>query len=58
MKISQQRYNQLRDMDLINASKYDINARVSIIIQEVQDYLDQCEKRAREILGYETKENK
>ena len=35
MNITKEKYNQLRDMDLINASRYDINARVSIIIQEV-----------------------
>ena len=35
MKITQEKYDRLRDMDLINASRYDINARVSIIIQEV-----------------------
>ena len=52
------KYSRLRDMDLINRAKYNLNDRVEMIIQEVQDYLDQCEKRAREILGYETKENK
>lgn len=35
MNITQEKYNKLRDMELMNASKYDINARVSIIIQEV-----------------------
>ena len=35
MKITADKYNKLRDMELMNASKYDINARVSIIIQEV-----------------------
>ena len=35
MKITADKYNKLKDMELMNASKYDINARVSIIIQEV-----------------------
>ena len=35
MKTTADKYNKLRDMELINASKYDINARVSIVIQEV-----------------------
>ena len=35
MQITKEKYDKLRDMDLINASRYDINARVSIIIQEV-----------------------
>ena len=35
MRTTVDRYNKLRDMELMNASKYDINARVSIIIQEV-----------------------
>ena len=58
MKITQEKYNKLKNLDLINRAKYNLNDRVEMIIQEVQDYLDQCEKRAREILGYETKENK
>ena len=58
MKITKEKYNKLRDMDLINRAKYNLNDRVEMIIQEVQDYLEQCEKRAKEILGYETKENK
>ena len=28
-------YNKLCDMNIVDASKYDINARVSMIIQEV-----------------------
>ena len=35
MKTTIDKYSKLRDMELMNASKYDINARVSIIIQEV-----------------------
>ena len=57
MRTTIEKYNQLRDMQLINRAKYNLNDRVEMIVQEVQDYLDQCEKRAREILGYETKEN-
>ena len=58
MKITQEKYNKLKDMDLINRAKYNLNDRAEMIIQEVQDYLDQCERRAREILGYDTKGNK
>ena len=59
MNITREKYNKLKDMDLINRAKYSLNDRVEMIIQEVQDYLDQCEKRAREMLGYEkNKENK
>ena len=58
MRTTIDKYNKLRDMDLINRAKYNLNDRVEMIIQEVQDYLDQCEKRAREILGYDIKENK
>ena len=36
MRTTIDKYSRLRDMELMNASKYDINARVSIIIQEVQ----------------------
>ena len=35
MRTTIDKYSKLRDMELINASKYDINAIVSIIIQEV-----------------------
>lgn len=35
MKTTIQRYNDLCDMNLINKQNYDINARVSMIIQEV-----------------------
>jgi len=30
------KYNKLRDMDLIEGAKYDINARVEMIFREVQ----------------------
>ena len=58
MKITAEKYNKLKDMDLINRAKYSLNDRVEMIIQEVQEYLDQCEKRAREMLGYDTKDSK
>ena len=35
MKITQEKYNKLKDMDLINRSKYSLNDRVEMIIQEV-----------------------
>lgn len=56
MKITREKYEKLRDMDLIDRSKYSLNDRVEMIVQEVQDFLEQCEKRAREMLGYENKE--
>lgn len=36
MKITQEKYQKLKEMDLVNAARYDINARVCLIIQEVQ----------------------
>lgn len=36
MKTTIDKYRNLKDMDLINAARYDINARVCLIIQEVQ----------------------
>ena len=35
MKITQEKFNKLRDMDLINRAKYNLNDRVEMIIQEV-----------------------
>ena len=35
MKITKQKFNKLRDMDLINRAKYNLNDRVEMIIQEV-----------------------
>ena len=59
MNITREKYNKLKDMELINASKYDINARVSIIIQEVQQLLQKYEDEARAIFYPESvKENK
>ena len=40
MNITREKYNKLKDMDLINRAKYSLNDRVEMIIQEVQDYLD------------------
>ena len=59
MRTTVDKYNKLRDMELMNASKYDINARVSIIIQEVQQLLQKYEDEARAIFYPESvKENK
>ena len=59
MKTTIDKYNRLRDMELMNASKYDINARVSIIIQEVQQLLQKYEDEARALFYPESaKENK
>ena len=38
-------------MNLIQNAKYDLNDRVAMIVQEVNDYLKECERRAREMLG-------
>ena len=35
MKIAKEKYNKLKDMDLINRAKYSLNDRVEMIIQEV-----------------------
>ena len=35
MKITKEKYNKLKDMDLINRAKYNLNDRVEMIIQEV-----------------------
>ena len=35
MKITQEKYNKLKDMELINRAKYNLNDRVEMIIQEV-----------------------
>ena len=40
MRTTIDKYNKLRDMELINRAKYSLNDRVEMIIQEVQDYLD------------------
>lgn len=58
MNITQEKYNKLRDMELMNASKYDINARVSIIIQEVQQLLQKYEDEARAIFYPERNKEK
>jgi len=36
MKTTLKKYNKLCDMNIINAAKYDINARVELIIEEVR----------------------
>ena len=36
MKITQEKYQKMKEMDLIEGAKYDINARVEMIIREVQ----------------------
>lgn len=35
MKITREKYEKLRDMDLIDRSKYSLNDRVEMIVQEV-----------------------
>ena len=35
MKITKEKYNKLKNMDLINRAKYNLNDRVEMIIQEV-----------------------
>lgn len=39
MKTTVEKYKKLCDMNIINKQNYDINSRISIIIQEVQDLL-------------------
>lgn len=36
MRITQEKYKKLKDMELIDGAKYDINARVEMIFREVQ----------------------
>lgn len=35
MKITREKYEKLRDMDLIDRGKYNLNDRVEMIVQEV-----------------------
>lgn len=35
MKITQEKYEKLKNLDLINRSKYNLNDRVEMIVQEV-----------------------
>ena len=35
MNITREKYNKLRDMELINMAKFSLNDRVEMIIQEV-----------------------
>lgn len=35
MKITKEKYQKLRDMDLIDRAKYSLNDRVEMIVQEV-----------------------
>lgn len=35
MKITQEKYEKLKNLDLINRAKYNLNDRVEMIIQEV-----------------------
>ena len=35
MKITQEKYNKLKNLDLINRAKYNLNDRVEMIVQEV-----------------------
>ena len=35
MKITQEKYSKLKNMDLINRAKYNLNDRVEMIVQEV-----------------------
>ena len=58
MKVTTEKYNKLKNMGLVNAANYSINDRVAIIVQEVNDYLAECERRAREMLGFDNDNNK
>ena len=57
MKTTIQKYNKLCETNIIDRAKYDINAKVQLIIQEVQDLLTKYEQEARAMLGYDKKED-
>ena len=40
MRTTVDKYNKLKNLDLINRAKYSLNDRVEMIIQEVYDYLE------------------
>ena len=58
MRTTIQEYRKRCDMNLMPISKYDINSRVELIVQEVNEYLAECERRAREMLGIDNDNNK
>ena len=37
--ISKEKYERLRDMNILNPSRYNINARIDLIIQEIEEQL-------------------
>ena len=47
MNTTLEKYNKLCGMELVQRSSYDINARVEMIIQEVQAFVKKCEDEAR-----------
>ena len=53
MRTTIQEYRKRCDMNLMPIAKYDINSRVELIVQEVNEYLAECERRAREMLEYD-----
>lgn len=49
--ISREKYERLRDMNILDASRYDINARIDLIIQEILTQLQEWEEDAVDIYG-------
>ena len=49
--ISREKYERLRNMNILDASRYDINARIDLIIQEILTQLQEWEKDAVDIYG-------
>ena len=58
MRTTIDKYNKLCDMDLIQKSKYDINARIDLILADIQQQILKYEEEARAIYGDEKKSEK
>ena len=52
MQTTLDKYNKLCDMELIQKSKYDINARIDIILADIQKQIKKYEDEAKAM--YET----
>ena len=49
--ISKEKYERLRDMNILDSSRYDINSRIDMIVQEITTQLQQWEQEALDIYG-------
>ena len=47
MNTTLERYNKLCDMELVQKSKYDINARIDIILADIQTQIQKYEDEAK-----------